>query len=121
MPLYEFKCRNCSDVFNLLRRTRYRDGIVVCPTCGFDKTIRNPAAEFVHPRRIVPGLEANTDMPTVHMSNIRIDNCGMGMDIEGYRVIGNGVSINRCPTGIRGRRSDLNFNGLTIDGRPTQR
>jgi hypothetical protein len=60
------------------------------------------------------------DIPTVHMSNVRIDNCGTGMDIEGHKVIGKDVSINECLTGIKGRKAVLDFDGLTIDGRPTQ-
>jgi len=68
----------------------------------------------------MPEPKANTDMPTVHMSDIRIEDCGTGMDIEGYRVLGKDVSINGCPTGIKGRKSDLNFDGLTINWHPTQ-
>ena len=33
MPIYEYRCQNCSDKFELLRRLGSNDDDVVCPKC----------------------------------------------------------------------------------------
>jgi putative FmdB family regulatory protein len=34
MPLYEYKCENCDEVFFELRKADEREAPITCPTCG---------------------------------------------------------------------------------------
>jgi len=38
MPIYEFRCRNCKKVFEVLFRSRDEKLSVRCPECRSDKT-----------------------------------------------------------------------------------
>lgn len=42
MPLYEFKCGRCGELFDRLQR--YTDSPPPCPTCGFTHTTRQISA-----------------------------------------------------------------------------
>jgi putative FmdB family regulatory protein len=34
MPIYEFKCRNCENVFEVMGKYEEHDKPQTCPTCG---------------------------------------------------------------------------------------
>jgi putative FmdB family regulatory protein len=40
MPLYEYHCRNCGKIFELLRRMQDADSDVECPRCHAEKIER---------------------------------------------------------------------------------
>lgn len=40
MPLYEYKCRRCSKVFEMLRPMRGTDDDLECPNCHSNKVER---------------------------------------------------------------------------------
>ncbi|MBP9021132.1 MAG: zinc ribbon domain-containing protein [Syntrophobacterales bacterium] len=40
MPIYEFKCKNCGRVFEVLFRTRQEQLKVLCPDCRSEKAER---------------------------------------------------------------------------------
>jgi putative FmdB family regulatory protein len=40
MPLYEYQCRKCGKIFELLRRIKDADGDLECPNCHAPKVER---------------------------------------------------------------------------------
>ena len=40
MPIYEYECGKCRDVFELLRDRSARDDAAQCPSCGADGAAR---------------------------------------------------------------------------------
>lgn len=40
MPLYEYRCQNCHQTFELLRRIKDGDNDLECPGCHSDKVER---------------------------------------------------------------------------------
>jgi putative FmdB family regulatory protein len=37
MPLYEYKCRSCGKIFEMLRRMMDADSVLECPNCHSEK------------------------------------------------------------------------------------
>jgi putative FmdB family regulatory protein len=44
MPLYEFQCQNCGEVFDKLVRFSEADQLPTCPSCGEDQTQKKISA-----------------------------------------------------------------------------
>jgi len=40
MPLYEYRCKNCGEVFDKLRPLSQADGEIRCPRCDSEETER---------------------------------------------------------------------------------
>lgn len=40
MPLYEYRCQQCGEVFEQLRRAEEADRDVACPRCGAEEVER---------------------------------------------------------------------------------
>ena len=45
MPLYEYRCKKCSNIFETLRGYHENDADIVCPKCG-DKSVERLISVF---------------------------------------------------------------------------
>lgn len=67
MPIYEFRCTECADVFDTLVRTMSAEG-VRCPSCG-SGTLTRLISSFAVSRSLTPCGTRASDAPR---------SCGLG-------------------------------------------
>jgi putative FmdB family regulatory protein len=46
VPIYEYRCKQCQQRFDLMRRLAQRDALAPCPNCGSKKTARVTIQRF---------------------------------------------------------------------------
>jgi putative FmdB family regulatory protein len=48
MPIYEYQCKDCGDIFDALRSMSQADNPIACEHCHSMKTTRKVSAAFAH-------------------------------------------------------------------------
>jgi putative FmdB family regulatory protein len=61
MPIYEYKCRECGEIFETFKALNDNDSEVVCPRCGAKKPDRLISSFF---RKSGDGNTGNLRFPT---------------------------------------------------------
>ncbi len=61
MPIYEYKCRGCGEIFESFRGIKDNDNEVVCPKCGEKKPNKLLSSFF---RKFIDGGSGNLRFPT---------------------------------------------------------
>ena len=46
MPIYEYECQKCSEVYEMLRSISAEDTDIVCPECGAKKKAKKLISSF---------------------------------------------------------------------------
>jgi putative FmdB family regulatory protein len=46
VPIYEYRCKQCEQKFELMRRLAKRDSVAACPNCGSKRTARLTIQRF---------------------------------------------------------------------------
>lgn len=94
MPTYDYKCKECGKVFELLRHLSDIDKEVKCPNCGSEKTQRLFSVPQIRGETVAGSAYGKTESPQVNRSTGR----GLGRGPRDGRGGGRGIG-----RGWRGR------------------
>ena len=113
MPIYEYKCATCGRQAEALRTMAVRNRVIkcTCPTGYLWPIFSLIAAMPMSARAEVPPMRKRPMMPGqgILMDDISIDNCRVGIRMDGGHLTGRGLRITNTPTGLELNR------GATVD------
>lgn len=132
MPLYEYECKDCAGIYELLRRLSARDALMRCPGCGSLSMRRRFVVPFSHgnnrSNRPHPALSEPSPGPSragsgsameTFFYNCRITNCHTAIAAENanIRLRGSGLHMSGNQIGIDAENSnvDVDIGGLVIE------
>jgi len=93
MPTYDYKCKECGNVFEVFRRFSELDEQVDCPNCGSHKTERLFSIPYIEGETVAGSGYGKTEFPLISPEPGRGMGRGLGRGPRDGRGRGKGWGI----------------------------